>query len=534
MKHRRNQRGVALIMCLFALMLLSGVGLGMMYMADTETTINRNYRDSQQAYFAAMAGLQEVRERIGPSAAVGRAIIPPSTMPGGGISTGVFYVLNWGNGVAKSAIHPWTADTTYFDTEFCHENFRNAADTANLVTATAVGAPCGAVPSGTPTYIDSTMPAYVSDLNANLPYRWVRITRKANNSAAPYYVISSSSANNVPICWDGTRQLPAPAGYTDALGRPLCEMDPPPDAVTYLKPVYVLTSLAVTSAGSRRMVQTEVANDPPLVTNAAVDTDNFVNVTGASVTVNGYDNCKCSCTAGVGGAAPSCTNRVGGGACTGNTFAIYSSKSVTTSGDPALVAGTTQTGCVLPACNPAVAQNQTFPYDIDSLVNKYTSMAGVVNTSDPGGPYKISCSSGSPYPNCGKLQNGSFGTLNNEDFPPANPNNPQGYVNQITYVPGSFDIEAKTSGAGVLVVDGDLTINAGLNFYGIIIVRGRLIYKGSGNGQDLNVLGSVVAGKGTLADALSGGINIQYDRCALQHNLNPQPPLLLSTHELMY
>ncbi|HEX9121255.1 MAG TPA: hypothetical protein VF840_12025, partial [Terriglobales bacterium] len=373
---------------------------------------------------------------------------------------------------------------------------------------------------------DSNLPSDLLGTNANLAYRWVRITQKANAAAVPatpstlqnsFYVNAYNSANNVPICWNGTAELPMPvaAGYTT------CDMDPPPDGITYLKSVYVLTALAITQSGSRRMTQMEVANNPPFLSNAALDTDDFVTVSGSSVTVNGFDNCKCSCTTGTGSAPPVCTNRVGGGACTGSTYAIFSSESVSTSGNPALVAGT----------SPVVAQNQPFPYDVPALIAKYSSMPGTVNTT--GAPYNISCTSGSPYQNCGQLAAGSLGTAPT-GFPSFDPNNPTGVVYQTTYVPGSFDIQAHTSGAGVLIVDGDLTIHGGLNFYGLIIVRGVLTFSGSGTGQSSNVIGSIVSGNGSVADSLSGGINIQYDRCALLHNQTPSPPALLTNHEVSY
>jgi Tfp pilus assembly protein PilX len=516
MKHRRSERGVALIICLFALMLLSGIGLGMMFMADTESSINRNYRDAQQAYFAATAGIQEARGRL----ITGSIFVPPTTLPNNGVSTGVVYIMNHTSSIAAGDIQPWTSGNAYFDTEFCHENFSNAGTA--LVTNTGPNTPCAAVPTGTYyTTVNSNSPFLGSD--ANLPYRWVRVTLKSNKTAAPdptlatsYYVNASGSANNVPICWNGTAELPKPAGYGT------CDDDPPPDGITYLKSVYMLTALAITQSGSRRMTQMEVANNPPFLTNAALDTNDFVTVKGSSVTVNGYDNCKCSCTLAKGAAVPTCTNRTTGAACTGSTYAIYSSQTVSTSGGPALVAGT----------SPAVAQNQIFPYDVAALIARYSSMTGVVNTT--GAPYGISCSPGTPFPNCGQLNSGTLGTAP-IPFPPTDPNNPVGAVNQITYVPGSFDIQAKTSGAGVLIIDGDLTIHGGLQFYGLIIVRGILTFSGSGTGQDVGVYGSVITGNSSIADdTLKGGVNIQYDRCALLNTQTPSPPALLANHEVSY
>ena len=59
--HSRQERGIALLTALFALLLISGIAVGMMYMANTETTINYNYRDLQKADYAAYAGVQRFR-----------------------------------------------------------------------------------------------------------------------------------------------------------------------------------------------------------------------------------------------------------------------------------------------------------------------------------------------------------------------------------------------------------------------------------------------------------------------------------------
>src|SRR5258708_35610307 len=63
----KSERGIALIIVLFSLLLLSVIGLGMMYSTNMETSINYNYRDKQVAFYAALAGLQEARDRIQPS-----------------------------------------------------------------------------------------------------------------------------------------------------------------------------------------------------------------------------------------------------------------------------------------------------------------------------------------------------------------------------------------------------------------------------------------------------------------------------------
>ncbi len=513
-----RERGIALIVCLFALMLLSALGVGLMYMADTETSVNTNYRDSQRAYFGAVAGLEEVRERLMPTAPVAIRIAPPTGLPGTANPNGVVYVANYTASVPKNSIQPWNVGNAYFDSQLCNDNFDGL-----LLANMGANTPCPAAPAGTNWYRaplpDSTSPFLGND--SNISWRWVRITQKVNKSAVPntamatsYYTTGSSVSDNTrPICWDGLYQKPLPAGYAT------CDDNPPPGTSPYLKSVYRLTSLAIAPGGSRRMAQMEVALDPPFVTNAALDTDDFVNTSGSSVTVNGYDNCQCACTLAVGGAAPTCVNRTTGAACTGNTYAIFTSQEVHNSGNPAIIAGT----------SPPVAEHQTFPYPLIELINKYKTMAGAVDTR--GAPYNMNCT-GSPL-NCGTVSTQQFGTAPNP-FPPLDPNNPIGVVNQISYIPGNVTLNAHTQGAGVLIVDGDLTIQGGMDFYGLILVKGVLTIQGSGQGQSTNVYGSIVAGQGSYADTIGGGVNLQFDRCALLNNMNPQPPLRLSFHEVSY
>ena len=73
--YSRADRGVAMLVTMFALLLLSVVGLGMMYSTNVETFINANYRDKQTATYAAMAGLQEARDRLRHRARHGRATV---------------------------------------------------------------------------------------------------------------------------------------------------------------------------------------------------------------------------------------------------------------------------------------------------------------------------------------------------------------------------------------------------------------------------------------------------------------------------
>src|SRR5712692_2042997 len=184
---RSNQRGVALFLALFALLIVTALALGMMYLADTETSINGNYRDDQAAFYAARAGLEEARDRMRSNAGSGISISGnlPTALPGA--ANGVLYILNPSGG---ESVSPWTPTTgssanKYFDDEICLE----------------VNCSGGQVPPTSGWYITPTLSAsssYAS--NPVLPYKWMRLNLKTNRSAAgtasTYYVNGSSGATS--------------------------------------------------------------------------------------------------------------------------------------------------------------------------------------------------------------------------------------------------------------------------------------------------------------------------------------------------
>src|SRR5216117_1545880 len=95
---QRNQSGVAMIIALFALLLLTVIGLGMMYSTNMETSINYNYRDKQVAFYAALAGLQEARDRIQPAT---HNIVAPTQLPSTTLQNIIWIVAN------ASTVKPW-------------------------------------------------------------------------------------------------------------------------------------------------------------------------------------------------------------------------------------------------------------------------------------------------------------------------------------------------------------------------------------------------------------------------------------------
>src|SRR5947208_16531854 len=105
---RPGEHGIALLLVMFSLLLLTVIGLGMMYSTNMETSINSNYRDKQGAIYAALAGLQEARDRILPAT---HNIVAPTVLPSTLAQNVIYFVYNYGT------VKPWDTHNAYFVTQ---------------------------------------------------------------------------------------------------------------------------------------------------------------------------------------------------------------------------------------------------------------------------------------------------------------------------------------------------------------------------------------------------------------------------------
>ncbi|HYE24007.1 MAG TPA: hypothetical protein VEG32_02295 [Clostridia bacterium] len=208
---RKQERGVALLLAIFALMLLAAVGMTMLYSSDTETGVNNNFRDSQVATYAAMSGLQEARERLRQSAGTGD--IPwPTDLPSPS-APNVIYIVNPAPG---ETVAPWDPSNRYYDRDLCGGTYNMPAGFCN-----GTQPPGGAAWRVVYDNSNSTVSVGGSTTaNANgakwqkavpLHYKWVRINLKSDNMIAS--VPTRTGADGSIVCWDGSAQIPRPAGY---------------------------------------------------------------------------------------------------------------------------------------------------------------------------------------------------------------------------------------------------------------------------------------------------------------------------------
>lgn len=537
---RNKQRGIAMLVAMLAIVLLAIIGLGFMFMADIENNVNTSYKQSEKSYFASRAGLEDVRQLlVPPDPRTGGGAGPlynqaeNLTMPVIGANSGVLYVEN-PNG-AGDVIDPTTgtgntvAQNPTLDDELCQEQF-----TLMTLGAPAQGAPCEAAAAGLPsvtTYFQPitpvTNPGMIVNTNSAsaLPFKWVRITNKQNYMPAiNRYVDTSQPTPGLQVCWDGFMQRVIPLGST-------CDATPSL-ATQSMRPVWLLTSLAVTrslgqNAGARRITQMEVANNPPLVPNSPIATEAPVKLQGSYV-LNSYDNCSCTCnTSGSGGSGS--TTSCGGAGCYSSAYAVETAGTVSVVGS----SGQTVSG----QSNPYQTGVNPWPFDINDLINQYKSQAQLPGWASSSCTGTANFNATPPqYVNCGTQSSQQFGT-----YPSTLPSEPLpgSYTPVTEYIPGSVKLTSAATGSGILIVDGDLEINGGLNWYGLVLVRGKVSFTG-GAGQNVNLYGSILAGEDVLAvnnidgDTFGGSINFHYDVCALKKSGQQVPPRILATHEITF
>ena len=202
LSRQRKQRGVALLVAMFALLLLSAIGMGMMFSANTETNVNANYREKQLAIYAGVAGAMEVKDRLRSG-----DITVPSDIPSTSAAN-ILYIINPKSG---ETVAPWNYNNKYYDTELCHDNVMGLTGTYG----TQCPAASTSFPGGSAWYSsrDNSAGSYtgVFKLNPPLDYKWARVQLKTNNSTN--FPADGNSANSGQVCWNGLYQIPRPSGY---------------------------------------------------------------------------------------------------------------------------------------------------------------------------------------------------------------------------------------------------------------------------------------------------------------------------------
>jgi hypothetical protein len=85
-------------------------------------------------------------------------------------------------------------------------------------------------------------------------------------------------------------------------------------------------------------------------------------------------------------------------------------------------------------------------------------------------------------------------------------------------------------GYGILLVEGDLGLNAGFNWHGIIVVSGACTASGGGGINVVNIYGALLA---ETFNAANGHVKIRYDSCEIEKALYTRPTIPISWKEVV-
>jgi len=219
-RKRRRESGIALLISIFILLLISVVAIALIVSSGTETAMAGNYRTATSAYYAALAGLEEGRGRLlgknsGSFKNTAAAGFIPSPLPMGQ----PVYIIN---PVGGEVVAPWDPASTYPDLEF---NTEFQASTGY------------SLPNPSPhTNSLSTVAGVQGPL-----YKWVRINA-ISEKAIQVDIDGDGGTDNKELYYDSSTSK---LNVTQIGGQ-----------------VFEITSLAVLPNGSQKMLQYLVAIVP--------------------------------------------------------------------------------------------------------------------------------------------------------------------------------------------------------------------------------------------------------------------------------
>lgn len=485
---RLSERGFALFIAIFTLLLITGIAIGMLLLTNTDSNISANFRDEQIAFFAAKAGVEEVRDRLRANAPNSLYTSLPSTLPGQ--TNGVLYITNPASG---ETVSPWVTNGTHYpDDQIC-------LDITNLGSSCS-GSP--SVPAGTPWYSTAAASATYAASPTSL-WKWARIIEKTNKtssgSASVSTVDGNASDNSELVCWGSTTEITTTQASCAAAGY---------------KQVYVITSLAVTPSGSRRMLQMEAAPvTVPTIPGAMVldgPTPTFGAPNSAAFTVTGNDQSSSSNPDRPqnGVACPAAVNQPALGG--------FDSSSVSTLTTDISGRSTSYTG------SPSSVAN------VNSSLGTLATVSGLEQLVS-----NITAAASNVY-------NGNVTSLPNPGT------NASPVVNVVT---GDLTMSGGLSGAGILLVEGTLTLSGNPSYNGLVLVIGKGVVtkNGGGNGtfdgamlvanlydSSGQMITSGSPGTPTINWNGGGNATVQYDSCWANSMNLTMPYKSMAVREMMY
>ncbi len=246
---RRSEDGIALLIAIFVLLLVSVVAIALLVSSNTETALGANYRSSSTVYYGALAGLEEARGRLLPKNHDYFGLSTPALAYGTTLPLGqAIYVLNQ---LPGETIVPWDSSDKYYDSEY-------------------------AVEFGVSASSNSSVPSVWNNSPGGIPgpaYKWVRINAATEQSLYTDVNQDGTFNNTTPLFYDPAH-LDSHLNPWPSLILPASPPTPPTTEVQALE----ITALAALPNGSQKFLQYVVA---PVAINL-----NFP----AALTMDGYSD----------------------------------------------------------------------------------------------------------------------------------------------------------------------------------------------------------------------------------------------------
>jgi hypothetical protein len=216
-KHQ-SEAGIALLIAIFVLLLISVVAIAVVVSSGTESALTGNYRSSTGVYYAALAGVEEARARLRPNDLNSFQNTWPALFPSSGANlpmATVCYVLN-----PSPADNAGAMFAAYPDTEYDNEFGLGTLAGANVQTTQSVWnkGPLNGLPVAGPLY------------------KWVRINAVSEKSLNLDVDADGQADSTNPLYYDGANHV---FSNNPAVGSQALE----------------LTALAVLPNGSQKLVQ---------------------------------------------------------------------------------------------------------------------------------------------------------------------------------------------------------------------------------------------------------------------------------------
>ncbi len=497
------QRGAALLIAIFALLLVSVVAIALIVSSGTDSALASNYRTSTSAYYAAIAGVEEARGRLLPSDPNYLPLPAPMGL------TQVVYIINPTGGEVVAPNN--TANpATYPDNEYAQEFGVDVS--GRTVSINSSVSPVGGLPPAS--------------------YKWVRINAVTEQSLGDPQVPGSY----VDVNGDNTMDTVTPLFY-DPANAPtpglITTFTPPATASQALE----ITSYAVLPNGSQSIAQYVVR---PLVVFPGLTSQSFpaaLTLAGNKVYYDGPNTASFDIRGQDPGVVPDPTRP---DQCPGGTSAMPaigytnntgSDTSFTSIKNGATPAGNYQGPPITPGPPPTAANAPTsISYVHDQMNQNWLTPLGLEAVVQD-------------------ITNSADAVLTGPTTPASFPSGMSASRPMTIVVNGDLDMNGwRNTGFGLLLVTGTLHYDPDATWEGVVLVigQGNFISTRGGTGgidgavfvaQTRDASGNPLTSLGASSFSQTGpgtnaGRGINYNSCWVRSAMGPITYKILSFREI--